>query len=208
MESPSIQDLLKEVSFPYRLKIIDFLKDELKGGKGAINLSELHKRLKANGVKIPVSTVYRAVNNLSAAGILDKKDGEVSLTPAGISRLRGAVYSLIFSERVINEKISTILQAFKELRLRDEEIKISQSRVEYRVLDTPIQLGLMDRKLGIIILSRGVLSPFFVLEEKRKILWLESVFEYYWDIAKPLTEYIEKGKGDLKEKIFGSLQRF
>jgi len=124
------------------------------------------------------------------------------------SRLRGAVYSLIFSERVINEKISTILQAFKELRLRDEEIKISQSRVEYRVLDTPIQLGLMDRKLGIIILSRGVLSPFFVLEEKRKILWLESVFEYYWDIAKPLTEYIEKGKGDLKEKIFGSLQRF
>ncbi|RLI78446.1 hypothetical protein DRP07_11055, partial [Archaeoglobales archaeon] len=69
--SDDITRLLKESSLPSRIDIISLLKDD------CVNLSELHKRLKANGVKIPVSTVYRAVNNLSAAGILDKKDGEV-----------------------------------------------------------------------------------------------------------------------------------
>ncbi|MBO8183229.1 MAG: transcriptional repressor [Archaeoglobus sp.] len=278
-----VENLLKEVSLPYRLKIIECLKDGIEDGKEWIRLSELYKRLKANGIEVPTSTVYRAVSNLSAAGIIDKKNGEVSLTPAGIllidsvecmerlmgfeylelatdfllslppelrfgvhylskcekvdpvefgakniefiektqeegkfvtdiaemdifkavirSRLKGAHHRMVFSEESIQKKIKTLAKASKDLGLGKYEIECVQARVEYRILKVPVQMAVLDSDVGVLVLGVKHFVPFFVTFEKNGIRWLDSIFDYYWDQAKPLGEVFEGGEKGFTKMI-------
>ncbi len=279
-----LERLLRETSLPSRIEIISLLKDD------CINLSELPKRLKANGVRVPVSTIYRAVNNLSSTGILDKRNGEISLTPTGLffadavdcmrrlmdfeylelatdfllslppelrfgvhhlsecekvdftetrklsmevlssiekggvyidrvvdpelfevmikRRLRGATEKVISAEEVIFQKIETEIEALRNVGLSREEIKAVEERVEVKVLTLPLQLGVIDRKVGIVMLIKGnYFTPFFVTYKKDAIRWLESVFNYYWDLAKPLDEYIEGGMEGMRRIILDAFRK-
>jgi predicted transcriptional regulator len=279
-----LERLLRETSLPSRIEIISLLKED------CVTLSELHKRLKANGVKVPVSTVYRAVNNLFSTGILDKKNGEVSLTPAGLffadalncmerlmnfeylelatdfllslppelrfgihhlsecekvdftetrklsinvlssvregglyidrvvdpdlfevmikRRLQGATEKVISAEDVVFQKIETEIEALKNAGLNKEEMRAVEEKVELKVLTPPLQMGIIDRKVGIVMLIKGnYFTPFFVTDKKDAIRWLESVFNYYWDLAKPLDEYIEGGMEGLRKMILSAVSK-
>ncbi len=56
-----------------------------------------------------------------------------------------------------------------------------------------------------MLINGNFFSPFFIIEDRRAIRWLESVFNYYWDTAKPLEEYIEGGKEGLIKRILDAL---
>ncbi|MBO8183292.1 MAG: hypothetical protein H0Z28_10970 [Archaeoglobus sp.] len=244
--------------------------------------------MRENGLKLPTSTIYRAINNLQSAGILDKKSGEVALTPTGIffadavncmrklmnfeyidfatdfllslppelrfgihylsecekvdfikarelgisvlstiqdggvyidrvvdpelfhimieRRLDGATEKVISGEEVLFQKIDAEIAALKIANLSKDVVRKIESQVEIRVKTLPLQMGIIDRRIALIMLINGNrFSPFFVTEDRKAIRWLESVFSYYWDIAKPLDEYIEGGKEGFIERILNAL---
>jgi predicted transcriptional regulator len=253
-----------------------------------LNLKDLQTRMKENGLDLPTSTVYRAINNLQAAGVIERRNGEISLTPRGIffaeavdcikklmdfeyielatdfllslpsdlrfgvhhlsefekidfmdlrtfcvntlrgirrwgiyidriadpelfhimieRRLNGATEKVISAEDVIFQKIDAEIAALKIANLGKEEVRKIEELVEIRVKTLPIQMGVIDGEVGVIMLVQGKrFSPFFVTKNRRAIRWLENVFAYYWDTATPLEEYIEGGKEGYISKIVGAL---
>jgi predicted transcriptional regulator len=264
------------------MEIINMLRDD------CLKLTDLRKKMRDNGIRIPISTVYRAINNLNSAGVIEKKNGEIFLTPAGIffsdainslkrlmgfeylelatdfllslppelrfgihhlsecekvdfirarelstevlssireggiyidrvvdpelfhlmieKRLDGAVEKVISGEEVLFQKIEAEISALKMINLEKDVIREIEERVEVRVKTLPLQMGVIDRRIGVIMLIQGNhFSPFFVTKERGAIRWLESVFNYYWDIAKPLEDYIEGGKDGLIKRILDGL---
>jgi len=121
-------------------------------------------------------------------------------------RLLGATEKIISPEDTIFQKIEAEIEALKSSGLSREEINVVEDRIEIKVLTPPLQLGVIDKKIGIIMLIKGnYFTPFFITDKKSVIRWLESVFNYYWDIAKPLDDYIEGGMEGFKKKILSAL---
>lgn len=264
------------------MEIINMLRND------CLKLTDLRKKMRDNGIRIPISTVYRAINNLNSAGVIEKRNGEIFLTPAGIffsdaisslkrllsfeylelatdfllslppelrfgihhlsdcekvdfikarelsievlssiregglyidrvvdpelfylmieKRLNGAIEKVISAEEVIFQKIEAEISALRMINLEREVVREIEERIEVKVKTLPIQMGVIDRRIGIIMLIHGNhFSPFFVTKERRAVRWLESVFNYFWDIAKPLDDYIEGGREGLIRRILDAL---
>ncbi len=99
------------------------------------------------------------------------------------------------SERVISNyetlfgRKSTFRKVLMDMDLCREEYEIIKNKAEIRVLDTPIQLGVIDGKLGILQLNDRT-DRIYVSEDRDFIRWCEYLFWYLWERA----ESVELGK--------------
>jgi|Deesub1362A_J573_1020465.scaffolds.fasta_scaffold00680_1 predicted transcriptional regulator len=73
-----INDLLNEASLTSRIEILKILRN------GEYKLSDLHRELSSDGVKVPISTVSRALSNMVSSGILKRESGAFYLSPLGL----------------------------------------------------------------------------------------------------------------------------
>jgi predicted transcriptional regulator len=171
--------------------------------------SELRFGIKYLGIceKVDITTFssfsFQALESVRYGGkyidrIVDKELYKVMIE----KRLNGATEKVISPEEILMPKIETEIAALKELGLSKDKIREVWERVDIKVLKAPVQMGVLDRRIGAMMLIKGRLfSPFFVTTEKEAVRWMENVFEYYWDIAEPIGNYIEGGIEGIRKII-------
>jgi|Deesub1362A_J573_1020465.scaffolds.fasta_scaffold00893_6 predicted transcriptional regulator len=121
-------------------------------------------------------------------------------------RMNGVFERVISSEDTLYPRIETEIQALKELGLSKEEINKVWQNVDLRVMDLPIQMGIIDGKYGAIMLMKGdTFTPFFVSEKRDMVRWLENIFNYYWEVADTVDVYFDGGINGIRKKIVESV---
>ncbi len=111
--------------------------------------------------------------------------------------LRGVRDKMISSTDTLNDRIELIIQAVKAESLSEEEINKIKDKIEIRVLDLPFQLGIVDGKIAFFqILKPDRVSPAFISTDKEFVDWTNRLFDYFWNIAKPVRIPFEKALED------------
>ncbi|ADC66169.1 hypothetical protein Ferp_2032 [Ferroglobus placidus DSM 10642] len=99
--------------------------------------------------------------------------------------LQGASEKVISSRDTLKDRLETIRQVLIDMDLSKKELKIVRDKIEIRVYDTPLLLGVLDGKL-VYFQYYHTYSPMFRSENKEVVDWCESVFYYFWKRASPV----------------------
>ncbi len=92
------------------------------------------------------------------------------------------------SERVISNhetlfgRRSMFKKVLMDMDLCKEEYEIIKNKVEIRILDTPIQLGVIDGRLAVLQLNDRT-DRIYVSSDRDFIRWCEYLFWYLWERA-------------------------
>ncbi len=92
------------------------------------------------------------------------------------------------SERVISNhetlfgRRSMFKKVLMDMDLCREEYEIIKSKVEIRILDTPIQLGVIDGNLAVLQLNDRT-DRIYVSRDRDFVRWCEYLFWYLWEKA-------------------------
>ncbi len=107
--------------------------------------------------------------------------------------LRGVKDKMISSTDTLKDRIELLIQAAKAEKLSEEEIKKIKDNIEIRVLDLPFQLGIVDGKIAFFqILKPDRVSPAFISTDREFVDWTNRLFDYFWNMAKPVKIPFEK----------------
>jgi len=111
--------------------------------------------------------------------------------------LRGVKDKIISSTDTLNDRIELMIQTIKDEGLTEEEINKIKDNIEIRVLDLPFQLGIIDGRIAFFqILKPNRVSPAFISTDKEFVNWANRLFDYFWNIAKPVRIPFEKALKD------------
>ncbi len=107
--------------------------------------------------------------------------------------LRGVRDRMISSRDTLKDRIDMLIRAIKEEGLSREEIEVIRDRIEIRVLDLPFQLGIIDGRIAFFqILKPDRVSPAFISTEREFVDWTNRLFDYFWNLAKPVEIPFDK----------------
>ncbi len=99
--------------------------------------------------------------------------------------LQGASEKVISNRETIKERLETIKQVLIDMNLSEKELRIVREKIEIRVYDTPLLLGVLDGKVA-YFQYHHTYSPMFRSEDKEVVDWCEKVFYYFWKKAEPV----------------------
>ncbi len=99
--------------------------------------------------------------------------------------LQGASEKVISSRDTLRDRLETIRQVLVDMDLSKKEMRIVRDKIEIRVYDTPLLLGVLDGEL-VYFQYYHTYSPMFRSENKEAVEWCENVFYYFWKRASPV----------------------
>jgi predicted transcriptional regulator len=109
------------------------------------------------------------------------------------NNLKGVSEKVISSTDTLEKRVETFIQVIIDEGLTRDEIEYVKTKVELRVLDLPFQLGVIDGEIALFqILRLEKISPAYISRDKDFIDWANRVFDYFWNIAKPVRIPFEK----------------
>lgn len=94
--------------------------------------------------------------------------------------LAGVEERVISNHATVFGRASTFRQVLMDMDLTAEEYDIIASKVEVRILDTPIQMGVIDGEFALLQLNDTV-DRFYVSEDRDFVRWCELLFWYLWE---------------------------
>lgn len=96
--------------------------------------------------------------------------------------LEGVSEKVISTHDTLFGRGSTFRQVLRDMNLSKEEYELIKSKVEVRVFDTPIQLGIIDGEFALLQLNDRT-DRFYVSEDRRFVKWCSYLFWHLWDMA-------------------------
>ncbi|AGK60342.1 hypothetical protein Asulf_00310 [Archaeoglobus sulfaticallidus PM70-1] len=113
-----------------------------------------------------------------------------------------ATEKVISSVDTVIPRLNAEIEAAKKTNFDRDTIEELEEKLEIKVLDLPLQLGVIDERIGVIMfLKDKYFTPIFITEDKKAVRWMDSVFDYYWDMAEPLDKYLEGGMEGWKRRV-------
>jgi len=100
-----------------------------------------------------------------------------------LKNLEGVSEKVISNHETLYGRKSTFKKVLLDLDLTKEEYEIIKNKAEVKVLDTPIQLGVIDGELG-VFQPNDRTDRIYVSKDRDFIRWCEFLFWYLWDKAK------------------------
>uniref|UniRef100_A0A7C3YMZ0 ArsR family transcriptional regulator n=1 Tax=Geoglobus ahangari TaxID=113653 RepID=A0A7C3YMZ0_9EURY len=101
-----------------------------------------------------------------------------------LKNLEGVSEKIISTRDTIFSRTSTIRRVLMDMDLSEDELDIVAEKVQIRIYDTPIQLGVIDGKIGIIQLNDRI-DRIYVSNDKDFIRWCEYLFWFLWQRSEP-----------------------
>lgn len=116
-----------------------------------------------------------------------------------LKNLEGVSERVISTRSTILDRTSTFRRALMDLDLSEKELDIVADKVQIRIYDTPIQLGVIDGKIGILQLNDRI-DRIYVSDDEDFIRWCEYFFWFLWRKSEPvdvkkIIEEIKARKG-------------
>ncbi len=113
--------------------------------------------------------------------------------------LEGVEERVISTWNTVFDRTSTFRRAISDLDLSERELDIIAEKVQIRIYDTPIQLGVIDGEIGILQLN-DVIDRIYVSHDRDFIRWCEYLFWFIWQRSKPvdikkIVEEVKAQKG-------------
>ncbi len=113
--------------------------------------------------------------------------------------LEGVEERVISNYETIMDRTSTLKKVLIDMDLKPEEYDLIAEKVQIRILDTPIQLGVIDGSAALLQLN-DTLDRFYYSRDKNFVRWCEYLFWYLWEKAeivdiRKLVEEIKEEKG-------------
>ncbi len=101
--------------------------------------------------------------------------------------LRGVRDKMISTPDTVYDRISQLIDAIRDEKLTNDEIDRIRDRLELRVMNIPLQLGVIDGRIAFFQITKGkTYSPVYISENRDFVRWVNSVFDYLWEKAKPV----------------------
>ena len=97
--------------------------------------------------------------------------------------LAGVEERVISNHATVFGRASTFREVLRDMNLTAEEYDIIASKVQVRIFDTPIQMGVIDGEFALLQLNDTV-DRFYVSEDRNFIRWCEYLFWYLWEISR------------------------
>ncbi len=114
------------------------------------------------------------------------------------NHVKGVKERMISSKDTVETKIDLLLTAIIEEKLGDREITLVMENFELRVFDAPVQLAVIDGKIAYIqIQKHDRHSPIYYSEDRDFVRWVNALFDFFWEIAKPAKIPYELLRRDL-----------
>lgn len=114
-----------------------------------------------------------------------------------LKNLEGVSEKVISSRDTLERRIEMVLKAIIDLNLDKIELEIVKSKCEIRVMDLPVQLGVIDGEVAFFqILKKNENTPVYISRDKKCIKWVNDLFDYFWQRAEPfdLSKHIDSLK--------------
>ncbi len=177
------------------LELMEALPSELK-----IGLANLSKAKVEHDIYIAVKKAIEEVSRAEKWGKYVCRIMECNVFKMLIRNyLRGVKDKMISSSDTLNDRIEMIIQSIKSEGLSEDEINKIKDNLEIRVLDLPFQLGIIDGRIAFFqILKPERTSPAFISTDKEFVDWANRMFDYFWNIAKPVRIPFEKALEPVK----------
>ena len=107
--------------------------------------------------------------------------------------LRGVRDKMISSTDTLSDRLELLIKAIRLEGLSKDEIDAIKDKIEIRVLDLPFQLGIIDGRIAFFqILKPYKNTPAYISTDRDFVNWANSLFDYFWEIAKPVKIPFEK----------------
>ncbi len=112
-----------------------------------------------------------------------------------LKNLEGVSERVISTRGTILNRTSTVRRVLMNMNLSEKDLDIVADKVQIRIYDTPIQLGVIDGKIGILQLNDRI-DRIYVSHDKDFIRWCEYIFWFLWQRSEPfdLKKMIEEIK--------------
>ncbi len=175
-------------------EFIDFLPPEIIAGMHYLKKSKIMSVEEA----LSVGLTYLA-NSKNYGLYIDKIIDYNVYKMMAKKNLEGVEERVISTKNTIFDRTSTFRRAIRDLDLSKEELDIIAEKVQIRIYDTPIQLGVIDGEIGILQLN-DVIDRIYVSNDRDFIRWCEYIFWYIWQRSKPvdirkIVEEVKAQKG-------------
>jgi len=103
------------------------------------------------------------------------------------NHVRGVKERMISSKDTLDTKIDLLLTAIVEEGLDESEISLVMENFELRVFDAPVQLAVIDGRIAYVQIQKHERhSPVFYSDDRNFVRWANALFDFFWDIAKPV----------------------
>ena len=107
--------------------------------------------------------------------------------------LRGVRDKMISSTDTLSDRLELLIKAIRLEGLSKDEIDAIRDKIEIRVLDLPFQLGIIDGRIAFFqILKPYKNTPAYISTDRDFVNWANSLFDYFWEMAKPVKIPFEK----------------
>jgi len=100
--------------------------------------------------------------------------------------LRGVRDKMISTPDTLTERINMLLKAIQMEGLCPKDVWKIVDKIEIRVYDLPFQLGVIDGKIAFFQISKDRHSPAYISDNPKFVKWVNSIFDYFWERAKPV----------------------
>ncbi len=157
------------------IELMSVLPAELK-----IGLANLSKARAEHDVYSAMKEVLAALSNADSYGKYICRAMDCDTVKNVVENcIRGVQFRIIYSREIVDDRIETI-RGLADLKKIEKNLKI-------KVLDLPLQLGVIDGRFGFFqILKSDKATPVFLSNDRDFIEWVEMVFDHFWKIAKPV----------------------
>ncbi|RLI76209.1 hypothetical protein DRO97_01410 [Archaeoglobales archaeon] len=174
-------------------EFVALLPNELKLGLSTLKNAEIER-----DVYSAIFKAFEAVENAKSWGkYIDRIIHYDIYKTMLLKNLEGVSEKVISSRDTLKRRVGTFLKALIDLNLSKNELEIIKSKCEWRVMDLPVQLGVIDGEVAFFqILKKNRESPIYISRDKKCIKWVTDLFDFFWEKAEPF--YLSKHVDALK----------
>ena len=141
------------------------------------------KKAEVMDVEDAINAGVEAIKNANNYGLyVDKVISYEIYRVMAEKNLEGVSEKVISNHETLFGRRSMFKRVLMEMELCKEEYEIIKNKAEIRVLDTPIQLGVIDGNLAILQLNDRT-DRLYVSSDRDFIRWCEYLFWYLWERA-------------------------
>ncbi len=146
-----------------------------------LGLANLSKAREEHDVYSAMKDVMIAISNAERYGKYICRTMDCDTVKSIVENcMKGLKCEIIYSKEIVDDKIKTIKSIVTDLKKIEDNLII-------RVLDLPLQLGVVDGKFAFFhILKSDKATPVFLSDDRDFVEWVEMVFDHFWKVAKPV----------------------
>lgn len=167
-------------------EFISVIPNELRLGLSTLKDAEIER-----DIYTAIFRAFEAVENAKSWGKYIDRIIHYDIFKVMIQKnLNGVTEKVISSRDTLDKRVNMILNAIRDLGLSKDEMEVVKSNCELKVLDLPIQLGVVDGEIAFFQLlnMRGgpcYVAPVYISRSKKCIKWANNLFDYFWQKAEP-----------------------